>query len=163
MANNSAPIIHHTKFSLLSLFFLVFLSLPFLFLSYASFPLHSISFQFLFVLIVLTVLKPAFPGKAKGKGRPDRSLKWMKGYNKGDINKVLVVREQGRTRSNGFKLDKFRITKDIGKNWFTNRVVDEWNRLSSHVVSGNTVDSFKRRLDKFIDGKIDGDGWCWVW
>lgn len=55
-------------------------------------------------------------------------LKWMKGYRKGDINKVLVVREQGRTRSNGFKLDKFRFRKDIGKSWFTNRVVDEWNQ-----------------------------------
>ena len=79
--------------------------------------------------------------------------KWMKGYNKGDINKVLMVREQGRTRSNGFKLDKFRFNKDIGKNWFTNRVVDEWNGLSTHVVSANTLDSFKRRLDKFMDGE----------
>ncbi len=77
----------------------------------------------------------------------------MKGYNKGDINKVLVVREQGRTRSNEFKLHKFRFSKDIGKNCFTNRVVDEWNRLSSHVVSANTMDSFKRRLDKFMDGE----------
>ncbi len=83
----------------------------------------------------------------------------MKGYSKGDISKVLVVREQGRTRSNGFKPDKFRFSKDIGKNWFTNRVVDEWNRLSSHVVSANTMDCFKRRLDKFMDGE-DGDGWC---
>ena len=79
--------------------------------------------------------------------------KWMKGYNKGDINKVLIVREQDRTRSNGFKLDKFRFNKDIGKNWFTNRVVDEWNRLSSHVVSANTIDTFKKRLDKFMDGE----------
>ncbi len=79
--------------------------------------------------------------------------KWMKGHNKGYINKVLIVREQGWTRSNGFKLYKFRFNKDIGKNWFTNRVVDEWNRLSSHVVSGNTIDSFRKRLDKFMDGK----------
>ncbi len=78
--------------------------------------------------------------------------KWMKGYNKGDVNMVLIVKEQGRTRSNGFKLDKFRFNKDIGKNWFTNRVVDEWNRLSGHVVSANTIDSFKKRLDKFMDG-----------
>ncbi len=42
--------------------------------------------------------------------------KWMKGYNKGDINKVFIVREQGRTRGNGFKLDKFRFSRDIGKN-----------------------------------------------
>ncbi len=37
------------------------------------------------------------------------------GYNKGDIDKVLVVRELGRTCSNGFKLDKLRFSKDIGK------------------------------------------------
>ncbi len=62
----------------------------------------------------------------------------------------------GRTRSNGLNLDKFRFNKDIGKNWFTNRVVDEWNRLSSHVVSGNTIDTFKKRLDRFMDGE---GGW----
>ena len=78
-------------------------------------------------------------------------FKWMKGINSGDINKVLLVSEPGRTRSNGFKLDKFRFNKDMGKYWFTNRVVDEWNKLSSHVVSANTLDSFKRRLDKFMD------------
>ncbi len=73
--------------------------------------------------------------------------KWMKGYNKGNINKVLIVREQGRTPSNWLKLDKFKFSKDIGKSWYTNRVVDEWNRLSSHVMSGNTIDTFKKRLD----------------
>ncbi len=43
--------------------------------------------------------------------------KWMNGYNKGDINKVLVlvVREQGRTRNNGFKVDKFRFSRDRQK------------------------------------------------
>ncbi len=29
----------------------------------------------------------------------------MNGYNKGDINKILMVKEPGRTRGNGFKLD----------------------------------------------------------
>ena len=82
--------------------------------------------------------------------------KWVKGFNKGDINKVLIVKEQGRTRNNGYKLDKFRFKKDIGKNWFTNRVVNEWNRLGEHVVSAETIDSFKRRLDKFMD---DSDRW----
>lgn len=49
----------------------------------------------------------------------------MKGFNKGDVGKVLVVREKGRTHSNGFKLEKFRFSKVVGKNWLTNRVVDE--------------------------------------
>ncbi len=66
---------------------------------------------------------------------------------------MVIVKEQGRTRSNGFKLDKFGFSKDIAKNWFTNRVVDEWSRLSSHVVSANTIDTLKKRLDKFMDGE----------
>ena len=41
--------------------------------------------------------------------------KWVKGFNQGDINRVLIVQEQGRTRNNGYKLDKFRFKKDIGK------------------------------------------------
>ncbi len=40
--------------------------------------------------------------------------KWVRGINNGDVNKVLHVSEPGRTRSNGFKLDKFRFNKDIG-------------------------------------------------
>ncbi len=57
-----------------------------------------------------------------------------------------------RTRSNGLKLDKFRFNKDKGKNSFTKRVVDEWNRLSNHVVIADTIYTFKKKLDKFMDG-----------
>ena len=42
------------------------------------------------------------------------------------------------------------------KNWFTNRVVNEWNRLGEHVVSADTTDSLRRRLEKFMD---DTDRW----
>ena len=51
-------------------------------------------------------------------------FKWIKGFNKGDINKVLLVSTSNRTRSNGYKLEKFRFREEIGKNWFTNRVLD---------------------------------------
>lgn len=53
-------------------------------------------------------------------------------------------------------LDKSRFNKKRDKNWFTKTIVEEWNRLSTHVMSANTVDSLTRRLDKFIDVK---DGW----
>lgn len=43
----------------------------------------------------------------------------------------LLVREPDRTRSIGFKLNKFRFSWDLVKNW--------WNKLSSHVVSPKTV------------------------
>ena len=78
-------------------------------------------------------------------------FKWVKGFNKVDINKVFVVKEKVRTRTNGFKLDKFRYRKDIGKDWFTNRVVEEWSKLSKYVVSAGTVDTFKKRLGISMD------------
>ena len=47
--------------------------------------------------------------------------------------------------------------REIGWNWFSNRVVDEWNGRSNYIVSAETMGSFKRRLDKFMDE--DDDGW----
>ena len=80
-------------------------------------------------------------------------FKWIKGINKGDLYEVLIPKNDTRTRGNGYKLDKFRFRKDIGKNWFTNRVVDQWNKLSKYVVDANSIESFKWRLDKFMDGE----------
>lgn len=78
----------------------------------------------------------------------------MKGINKEDIHKVLLVRESGRTHRKGFKLAKFRFHKYIGNNWFTNRVVDVWNMLSSRVVSVNTRVTSENRLNEIVDSDI---------
>ena len=78
--------------------------------------------------------------------------KWVNGINKGDINDVLKLNQDQRTRTNGFKLEKSRFKKDIGKYWFGNRVVDMWNRLPSNVVGAETLNTFKNRLDKHMDG-----------
>ena len=43
----------------------------------------------------------------------------------------------------------------MGRNWFSNRVADEWNGLSNHVVSGESIESFKIRLDKLKDEDND--------
>lgn len=56
-----------------------------------------------------------------------------------------------RTRSNGHKYEKFRFRKEIAENWFTNRALDEWHKLGRYVVEADTIASFKRRLDVFMD------------
>jgi len=38
---------------------------------------------------------------------------------------------------------------DVRKYCFTNRVVNTWNSLRNWVVSANTTNTFKNRLDKF--------------
>ena len=62
--------------------------------------------------------------------------------------KVLKV-YGSTTRGNVFKLDKGRAKYDLGKYYFTNRVVNAWNSLSDHVVLSETINILKSRLNKF--------------
>ena len=48
-------------------------------------------------------------------------FKWVKGFNKADVGKVLTISSQYRTRNNGFKLEKCRFKKEIGRNWLVSR------------------------------------------
>ena len=48
-----------------------------------------------------------------------------------------------------WRLNKFRVKYDLRKYYFTSRVVNVWNCLSSFVVSADSVNCFKNRLDNF--------------
>ena len=54
-----------------------------------------------------------------------------------------------RTRNNGFKLRGALFKTNIAKNFFTNRVIDDWNKLPAGVVGSPSVQTFKTRLDKY--------------
>jgi len=53
------------------------------------------------------------------------------------------------TKGNDMRLEKFRVKYDLQKFSFSNRVVNIWNSLPNWVVSANTTNTFKARLDKF--------------
>lgn len=66
-----------------------------------------------------------------------------------DVARILMTSNHDRTRRDASKLIKRRFDKEIGRNWLTDRVSDDWNRFSCHVVSAESIADLKRRLDSF--------------
>lgn len=52
-------------------------------------------------------------------------MSWDKAYNKRDINKVLRISSQDRTRYNKYKIEKLKPRKVLRKNLISNNGVDE--------------------------------------
>jgi len=53
------------------------------------------------------------------------------------------------TRGNLYKLVPDRSKYELRRHYFTHRIVSVWNSLPDSVVSAESVNSFKSRLDKF--------------
>lgn len=53
-------------------------------------------------------------------------------------------------RGNVMKLFKSRSKLLLRQNFFSQRVVNQWNRLPQHVIQASSVNVFKSRLDKYL-------------
>ena len=71
----------------------------------------------------------------------------MKGAYKHEGEWLFTRVDSDRTRGNGFKLGQGRFRLDIGRKFFTHRVVMHWNMFSREVVYAPSLDAFKARLD----------------
>ena len=57
------------------------------------------------------------------------------------------VRQIHRTRGNPLKLAKTHVSTRQRSNFFTQRVINDWNGLPESVVTADTINAFKNRLD----------------
>ena len=57
------------------------------------------------------------------------------------------------TRGHSLKLTKHWCKSNVRKDYFSHRIVDDWNSLTEDIVKAPSVDSFKARLDRFWENK----------
>ena len=77
-------------------------------------------------------------------------FKILNGYENIDRNIFFTVKEERRTRGHGVTLAKKQCRLDIRKFSFSQRTVNEWNRLSTDCVGASSVNIFKNKIDIYL-------------
>ena len=77
-------------------------------------------------------------------------FKILNGYENIDRNIFFTVNEERRTRGHGVTLAKKQCRLDIRKFSFSQRTVNEWNRLSADCVGASSVNIFKNKIDIYL-------------
>ena len=87
--------------------------------------------------------------KRRVRGDLIETFKILKGIEKIDYNKFFTLaNNEKNVRGHSLKLEKKRCNSDVRKHFFSQRVVNNWNRLPEIVIEANSVNNFKNRLDE---------------
>ena len=83
------------------------------------------------------------------RGDMIQTFKIIKGFD--DLNPQIFFQiGQSNTRGHQYKIFKGRFISEVGRNVFSNRVVNNWNGLPDSVVESDSVNQFKNRIDKYF-------------
>ena len=81
----------------------------------------------------------------------------VKGYEDVDRNMFFKLKEGSRTRGHKAALVKEQCRLDMRKYSFSQRVINEWNKLPNDCVNASSVNMFKNRIDIYDKGGLHID------
>ena len=87
------------------------------------------------------------------RGDMIQTFKIIKGFD--DLSpKFFFKMRENNTRGHQYKVFKGRFISEVGRNVFSNRIINNWNGLPVWVVESESVNQFKGRIDKhFLHGR----------
>ena len=68
-----------------------------------------------------------------------------------ETNKFFIIDHGQETRGHNKKIRKKACRLDIRKHSFSNRVVNFWNSLPQEVVESDSLATFKKGLDRYMN------------
>ena len=77
-------------------------------------------------------------------------FKILNGYENIDRNILLSLKKDNRTRGHEVTLVKDQCKLDIRKYSFSQRTINEWNKLSTDCVTASSVNMFKNNIDTYL-------------
>ena len=77
-------------------------------------------------------------------------FKTVNGYEDVDRNMFFKLKERSRIRGHKAALVKEQCRLDMRKYSFSQRVINEWNKLPNDCVNASSVNMFKNRIDRYM-------------
>ena len=84
------------------------------------------------------------------RGYQIKVFKILNGYENIDRNMFFSLKKDSRIRGHVVKLVKDQSILDIRKYSFSQRIMNEWNKLSTDCVTASSVNMFKNRIDTYL-------------
>ena len=84
------------------------------------------------------------------RGDQTEVFKIVNGYEDVDRNIFFKLKEGSRTRGHKAALVKEQCRLDMRKYSFSQRVINEWNKLPNDCVNASSVNMFKNRIDRYL-------------
>ena len=64
-------------------------------------------------------------------------------------NSIFEFNKNSRLRGHNLKISKKRVNKTKFASFFSNRVVNSWNKLPSFIVNSKSINEFKNKFDDY--------------